>query len=211
MEPICTSNLEQLTALSAVINDYVEDNYHRSWRLKYKHHMLWSRNPNSKLMIVQLHPEECEVNHGILNNSNQGFVLNSPVGYDFCHTLKEIGFDLEDFVFVNMIPFFPTGGVKFSDDTIEDLIWIFNGILEIISPRIIITLGYDVLRSIIIENNITRNTYLEYTKNSKIIQLENLHIIPLEDPKVVRSNHAQKNVHFYKTLKRLYLSKNLLL
>ena len=195
------TNKEQLEILSEAIQDQMNDReFGSSLRIEDDHHILWAGNPDSKIAVVSMYPDRSELSFAIKDDIHNKYVCTGPEGSKFRVAAKQAGFGADDFFYTNIIPFFPMAGGKLTEDSINRLIWIFDGVINIVKPKIIITLGFDPF-------NIVRGGNIEWLHFMEILKSKQL-IYPLDNMEYVivpiRSNEYNEKKGFYSILKTLF-------
>ena len=196
------TKIEELDILSAAIQDQCEDvEWSRSLRIEDDHHILYAGNPNSPITVVQMHPDRSELSFALNDNVHNKYICTGPEGNKFRKAARDAGFDEEnDFFYTNIIPFYPLAGHPYTENTIRNLLWIFDGVIEIVKPKIIITIGYEPF-------NIVRGGNIEWLQFDNIIRTRQL-IYPLDNTDYVivpigeNSHNSKKG--FYSILKTLF-------
>lgn len=204
-----SEKLKELEALSEKIS-LDSDSYLDKYRIASSHHLLYGGNAESDIMVLQMHPDKAELNWGIRNNLNKDYVCFGPAGNIFKDNAKKAGFDIEtDFFYCNYIPFYPLAGSEYDQETKNDLSHIFKDLMNIIDPKIIITLGHNSFNAALnyfgepTRDFLTWESYADSHK--KILKIrDDIIIAPIEDPNVVISESHNKNKAFYNKLKILY-------
>lgn len=202
------TNLEQLQTLSDAISDQMEDKeFGRSLGIEDDHHVLYSGNPESKILAVQMYPDKSELTFALRENIHNKYVFTGLYGSKFKEHAKNAGFDVyNDLFYTNIIPFYPMAGTDLSHKNIVRLIWIFDGIMNIIKPKIIITLGYNAF-------NVVRGGSVDQIKFKHILKSRKL-IYPLNNNEYViapLSDENSKERSFYSILNTLYINQSYIL
>lgn len=201
------TKLEQLTHLGNVVSDVINAEYKEEWKLADKQHSLWSGNPDSNIMIIFLCPDRGEVSWALRDNSFAGSVSRNPSGELFKRAAKRSGFNPDhDFFYCNLIPVRRIGDISPDWDMIQDFAWVFNSLLKIVEPKIIVTLGKPVLEGIV-NTEIQPVKFLRYLNEGIVINVDNeFTIYPIQDPKIIEGDIFPKdNKHFFQIIRTLYI------
>jgi len=196
---------ETLDTLSIALQDLVSEDlqrkpekYQEFETLDYK---LFSGNTNAKIMIVGSHPTAKEIKDDKLTYGKYGSI--------FFETAISAGFNLErDFFYTNLIPFSTMNSKSLSTSVVSDFLWVLDSQINILKPRLIITLGKDAA-------NVMSSTYLGYSSDVKMRigdiiydAKSDLRILALSSPSFVASSGGEKwkdyNKKFYAPLHRAY-------
>lgn len=204
---------DKLNTLSCALKDQFEDKeIYSRFDMVNNHHVLYDGDPDSGVMVVCMQPEKSEVFWAQMENIHQHFVCRGPNNIKFRHMAKKNGFDTEkDFFYCNITPFFPIGGRRFDDETVDRLFWIFEGIVSIVKPKIIITLGYRVFKHLFNDRydfNDWRNILLNKTYTTTDT---NTVVLPLDDPEDIGDIYAPSTIAFASAMGRLYTVKDRML
>jgi len=208
MEEIGTKK-EQLEALSQAINDFTKNNYSEDWRLGSMHHMLYGGSFDSNIMVIQAKCDRPEIYWGEREGLHHGFTMYSPSGNMFKRAAKKAKYDEEnDFFYASLVPFYPIAGQMFNEKTVGEFAWILDSLVEIICPKYIILLGYDVFTYVVGE--IDKVSFWNMTLNNKMLNMDDYLIVPLEDPSLIDNEDILKKKRFFGTLKLLNLHTRLI-
>lgn len=203
-----SNNLEELKALSAAVQDYTDNEFKevlREMRIGDPFHVLFSGNPDAKIMVVKECADNVELSWSKRYDTHYGYVMKSPGGNLFKRNVETSGFNPEDdFFYCNIVPFYPYGGHKFDQSTINEFMPTLNSVIEIIKPRMIITLGHTTFCSLV-NHQVSQMQFMKFLKEGKVFNLDEILVVPLEDPAVIESVSVAKNRPFFTTLKRLYV------
>jgi len=144
-----SEKITKLESLSEVIKDSFE-NYSTGCRIGSPHYILYAGNIDSKIMVVQTHPDNAELNWAMRHDTHKDYVCTGPGGHTFKSAAAKAGFNPDkDFVYVNIIPFYPMAGTMYPPAVVDKMLWIFQSLLEILQPKAIISLGYDAFNIIV--------------------------------------------------------------
>ena len=127
-------NIAQLSfAIDDIVKD-MENNGEISDEFESTKHVLKSGNPYAKLMVIgrDLGQEELATEAVLIGVSGQ--ILRT--------TLHDAGLDVDEDVYLtNLVPFKPKMNKAFSPQIVNKFSWILDSQIQIVKPRIIITLG----------------------------------------------------------------------
>jgi uracil-DNA glycosylase len=193
-EELNDSKIHLLDGLSQAIEDCKGD-YEENLEIASMHQILYAGNPEASIMVVQMHPNKEENFWAKHEDTHEKHILINSEAQKFRNAVKRSGYDLEkDFCFVNIIPFYPRAGQEYSPNTIMQLSWIFGGLFDIINPKIVVTLGYDALNTVV-DGSISVPQYLHLIKKNNdihaddsidntwgILEYENAYVVPMEHP-----------------------------
>jgi hypothetical protein len=224
----------KLESLSYMIGDFNKDQ--QSFPGQDSHHILYSGNINSNIMLVKLQPDPTELHWAKQENIHNKYVFFGEAGnrirnrfygkgmgidckYKEMHkshksktaekNLNEVyqrGFidnSLGDLFFINYMPFYSK--VPYPKSELDKYSWIFKSICEIIKPKIIITFGYDLYKTLIEDVVLPEYEESIYRRDTFVTD-DNVLIIPFVDEKGFTTGRDRymisttKNIMFLKHL-----------
>jgi uracil-DNA glycosylase len=188
-----------------MLTDFIKDNDKPEWKLLDRYHSLWSGNPDSKIMIVQLNPDRVELSWAINNSSHIGHVCKNPSGALLKRACERSGFHpVNDFFYCNLVPVTRIGEIQPDLNMIQEFLGVFESLIETIRPKIVIALGQRTLEGIV-GKEISFMTYMGYLFDEVTFELEEFDLVPLQDPKIIDQEPALRNKSFFKGIRKLYI------
>jgi len=173
----------------------------KEYGVEHPHFILYEGNIDAKIMAVQMHPDRCEASWAINENTHTKYVCFGPAGNLLRRTIKRNKIPAEKVLYVNLVPFFPLGGTCFNKENIDNFRWILDRIIEIIEPKIMLSLGIDVFRAIIGDTDVQQ--FYKYIHTNTVLDYNGISIIPLENPAKVDGDNSRRDTHFFESFRRL--------
>jgi len=142
------NKFEALESLIPAIKDIYSDiDNDGPIKLTDKHFILYNGNPNSKLMIVKFSPSSEEIFWAKRNKEHVGYLFENNRYY----FKNKLGIDIrEDSFCCALCPFHVTSSDFFAEHIIPQIMWIFDGYIDIIKPKVVLATSFRVLHSILL-------------------------------------------------------------
>lgn len=160
-----------------------------------------NKNYNSKYAVVKLCPNNAELFWSRKNASHNDHVFIGPDSYLFRDTADRFKLSSDSIFYMNLFPFVPTGHGTPRTQDVGLFVDIAKAALEVVSPRIIVPLGYKTFSYLV--EDIGNFTWQEAVEENSFFSYNNQTVFPLLDPAEISASSLLKERAFFSGIKRL--------
>lgn len=169
------------------------------------HPIIWGGNPDASILVVQLCPDRSELYSAKKLNIHNTFVCAGPGGNEFKYHAKNAGFNIQDdFLYLNLFPYVPIGCSTVDDELIKKYFWILQLVINELQPKMIITLGYKVFRSMFPDSKVNIEIFEHCLNHWKMLSSDDTLVAMLDDPYELIDIEGTRKNNFTKTLRIIH-------